>query len=70
MPVAYALIQREIETTYGVGIVAAPCCAITWAARNLAEAHGADVAREQLAALNRRRETLGAPWVYAMDCGL
>ena len=50
---------------YEVGPLATPAIAVLWAAERLCEAEGADVAKQELSALNRLREKRGVRPAYA-----
>jgi hypothetical protein len=64
MPTAYASLAAEVENTYGVSLLAAPVFAILWAAEKLVRTLGADEARKQLSAANRRRDKAGKMPAY------
>ena len=49
---------------YDVGVLAAPVCAVIWAAELVAAERGADVARRELSAVNRKRERAGKVPAY------
>jgi len=56
----YQALAQKIEE-YGVGAVAADPVVVLWAAAKLPAVQ----AKRELKSLNRRREALGAPLVYA-----
>jgi hypothetical protein len=54
-----------LANTYQVGILAAPPTAILWAADALMAQAGAEIARRELSALNRKRIKAGKMPAYA-----
>jgi hypothetical protein len=53
------LLKALVLTEYGCGILVAPSVAILWAAQILADRHGVDLAKKELASVNRYRERMG-----------
>jgi hypothetical protein len=58
-PTGYSRLAKILEARYGVGLLAAPPTSILWAADHLADQAGLSVARRELSAANRRRESQG-----------
>ena len=64
MTASYSQLAAVLEGRYGVSLLVAPAVSILWAAERLVETHGAEVARAELSAANRRREQCGKVPAY------
>jgi hypothetical protein len=53
-----------LNEVYGVGALVASRETVSWAVDRLTKTDGAEVAKRELSAMNRRRDITGRPLVY------